>query len=596
MNSLTDSSESLVIQEHFIFTIKDFQVEIQSYLGHFTDVDYFKVIILNRDPEDNQSQFGLLRVGSPDGGLQRELQLREILGYHKMVSALLASETQESVVISSRSQLPEQKAPLQTEEAFSSPKELLEEPDTHSPLEDESEYLEEVYYEEKEVGANISSQKLIVLSELLSESNTLEAWLQNNNSPEQCLLLASQVCQFFKSLYQKGWCVISIFPQFIEMGTPIQFFDLTGVYPVNEKLNSGLIGDYYAPEIALGHLIAETMSSYVVGVLLYQALHQKLPPRFEGIPESADSLDLKISKIPRIYQILTITLSSIPEERFPLSQLLSLLVETRQSLRSFQVRWEVANRSTLGLSTSRLQNEDNYGIRQQPASHSDPWLLAVVADGMGGLAQGEVASQLAVETVLGTAFPANLNHALHQGEWLISLVEAANEQVSNTVRDGGTTISVVFAVGRELAIAHVGDSRILLLRKGIICQLSEDHSMVAMLLASGEISYQESQQHPDRNVLTKSLGSKRRLSPGYVQDLSRFGGESFLTLEDGDILLLCSDGVWDLVSNEELATIFNEQQNLQGAVNTAIEQVLERGASDNATLVALKCSIETALF
>lgn len=71
-------------------------------------------------------------------------------------------------------------------------------------------------------------------------------------------------------------------------------------------------------------------------------------------------------------------------------------------------------------------------------------------------------------------------------------------------------------------MAHVGDSRIYLIRKKQICQLTEDHSLVAMLLASGEITYQESLDHRDRNILTKSLGSKPRLSDGYVQDLSRF--------------------------------------------------------------------------
>ncbi|NET58790.1 MAG: bifunctional protein-serine/threonine kinase/phosphatase [Symploca sp. SIO2E6] len=132
---------------------------------------------------------------------------------------------------------------------------------------------------------------------------------------------------------------------------------------------------------------------------------------------------------------------------------------------------------------------------------------------------------------------------------------------------------MVFAVGRDLSIAHVGDSRIFLLRKGIICQLSEDHSMVAMLLASGEITYQESLNHPDRSILIKSLGSKKRLSAGYVQDLSSFGAELSLTLEDGDILLLCSDRVWDLVSANQLAEIIKTEGALPE--NRVIKYILQ---------------------
>ena len=157
------------------------------------------------------------------------------------------------------------------------------------------------------------------------------------------------------------------------------------------------------------------------------------------------------------------------------------------------------------------------------------------------------------------------------------------------MREGGTTLSLVLAIGHNLILAHVGDSRIYLIRKEHLCQLSEDHSLVATLLASGEITYEESLDHPDSNVLTKSLGSKTRLSNGYVQDLSRFGQELSLPLENGDLLLLCSDGVWNLVSAAELVEILRKTQPLQAAVDEVIKQVLEKGASDNATILALQC-------
>jgi protein phosphatase len=209
---------------------------------------------------------------------------------------------------------------------------------------------------------------------------------------------------------------------------------------------------------------------------------------------------------------------------------------------------------------------------------------------MGGMSQGEVASKLAVQTVLEEPIPAEFNTIEQKAAWLVSLVQKANESVATHVRDGGTTLSITLAVGGDLAIAHVGDSRIYLLRQGEIRQLSEDHSLVAMLVASGQITPEESLDHPDRNVLTKSIGSKRRLSDGYVQQLSRSDQNLSLALENGDILLLCSDGVWDLVSNDDLTEFFTHNQTLQTAVDEVINCVLQRGAPDNATLLALEMS------
>ncbi len=601
---LTDSSASLIIQEHTCCQIENLRVEIESHLGQFSDVHYFKVIVHNPDAKPDQatsevdSKLGLLRVGSIDGGLSRELQLRQALGNYKMVSELLASVT-ESVFVSfllvgqasrlplSDSEFDSRQDACSTSNRLSS-NELSVSDEIEYNLKQEPQYLEEEFYEEQEVGSESSGQKLILLSYLPDHGETLEAWLTKDNSLESSLLLASQVCQFFRYAYQQEWCFVQILPKFIQMGTPINFFDLTSAYPVGDKLTSGFMGDYCAPEIAYDSscTIDEKMSTYTVGSLLYQAIHQKLPPQ-------GHSVDLEIKPIPRIYQIIKICLSPIPEERFPLLQLLSLLVESRQSMQTSQMHWDVASRSTVGLSTSRLQNEDSYGVRRQYLSNSGSLILGVVADGMGGMAQGEVASRLAVQTVIEAPIPADLTNQDQRAAWLVSLVQNANECVASNVRDGGTTLSLVVAFGRDLMIAHVGDSRIYLLRNKQISQVSEDHSLVSMLIASGQITYEESRDHPDRNVLTKSLGSKPRLSDGYIQDLSRFGSGLSMLLEDGDTLILCSDGVWDLVPADELAQNFTGNQTLQSGVDSTIEQVLARGAHDNATILALKCFTST---
>ncbi|WRH67817.1 MAG: protein phosphatase 2C domain-containing protein [Planktothrix sp. GU0601_MAG3] len=652
-------TNALVIQEKSRFSIDNFQLEILSYLGQITaGIHYFKVNIETDDHGSTESQkLGLLRVGSTEGGLKRELDVRKLLIGYKMISELLAQTIEDSVKIDLRSALsyqqpepekPELKMDFDQIESFANlaeptsnqaeqnnkesasvaedttneshpqseylgeivtndpetvffhpntslqPADSLNNPvslvgvlnsleNTTDQTNAESEYLEEECYPEVEMYGDGSDRKLLVLTYLPEEKTTLQAWLEQDNSLESSLSITSQVCQFFRHIHQQGWCFVQILPEFIEIGIPLKFFDLTGAYPLNEKLQSGLLENYCAPELAYSHPIQEAMSSYTVGALLYHAIHKQ--------PLSSDNqIDIKINPIPLIYQLLKISLSPLPEERFSLSQLLSLLVETRQSLQATKIHWNVASQSTTGLSTSRLQNEDSYGIRQLQLSNSETLILGVVADGMGGMSQGEVASKLAVQTVLEEPIPNEFNSIEKKSEWLVSLVQKANESVATNVRDGGTTLSIILAVGRDLAIAHVGDSRIYLLRQGEISQLSEDHSLVAMLVASGQITQEESLDHPDRNVLTKSIGSKRRLSDGYVQQLSRSGQNLSLPLENSDILLLCSDGVWDLVSNEEIAKIFTHHQTLQTAVDEVINCVLQRGASDNATLLALELS------
>ena len=379
----------------------------------------------------------------------------------------------------------------------------------------------------------------------------------------------------------------------MQMGTPLTVFDLTAIHRLDQPLEIGLQGTYFPPELITGGTLHPHTSTYIVGVILLQALFPEVAANF--LAQDFTSLGQydgpALPLQPKLRQLLTIALAPNPEERFSVEQFLELLIETRTLLTKPHLTWQIASYSTVGLSLHRLHNEDNFGIRQSVTVQSQV-LLAAIADGMGGMAQGEVASQLAIDTLINASLPKKINSALERQNWLGEVVNQANQHITTEVRNGGTTLSAVLVVNQQLHIAHVGDSRIYLIRRGFICQLSEDHSLVAMLLNSGQISYQESLEHPDRNVLTKSLGGQRQLNSGHVQTLSHFGQDNYLTLEDGDILLLCSDGVWDLVSGDEMATIFSKAENLQMAVNQTIDQVLERGANDNATLVALQLTME----
>ncbi|MDE5118001.1 MAG: protein phosphatase 2C domain-containing protein, partial [Trichodesmium sp. St2_bin2_1] len=358
-------------------------------------------------------------------------------------------------------------------------------------------YLEEEYYPEVPLPGN-EGEQLLLLTEFPDDKLTLSNWLKNSPSPLEALKLSTQICQFFWYFHQKKWCFIDLDPDLIEVGKPIRCFDLTCAYPEAQRLTNGLIGTYCAPELAFNPTPEEKSSTYTIGALLYHTLH--------GEPPNKD-LESKECSVPLFSQLLGLSLSPILDERFSLLQLRSLLIQAYNTLDTVRVSWEIASESTVGLSPQRLHNEDSYGITQSDYETSGILVLAALADGMGGLAQGEVASRLAVKTVIDGLSGQLENIQNNREGWLVSLVEQANAVVSEKVQNGGTTLSLVLLESTKMSIAHVGDSRIYFVRDREIRQLSEDHSLVALLVASGQISEAESQQHPDRNVLTKSLGA-----------------------------------------------------------------------------------------
>ena len=398
-----DTSNSLVIQTHSKLTIGNIPVEIISYLGQFTaDVHYFQVNILPPDDSTTPSEpmkLGLLRVGSLESGLNRELQLREILGDYKLIAQLLAHSQAASVTINLETTppLPQETDTVDQGSLITDTQELEEE----SPAETtSSNYLEEEYYPETETTS--STEKILLLTDFPDQTKTLETWLTAEHTLEESLFLTTQVCQFFRYIHQRDWCLISLLPPWVQMGTPIKFFDLTTAYPLGATLPSGLLGDYLAPELGYSqNPIQESMSTYTVGALLYHIIHQ------HPLPQEL-SLEFQIKPIPQIYQILKICLAPVAEQRFNLSQLLNVLVETRKSYSTIKTQWQVATASTVGLSPHRLHNEDNYGVKQEQLSNSQTMILAVVADGMGGMSHGEGASDNATLLALKCTIQKNL--------------------------------------------------------------------------------------------------------------------------------------------------------------------------------------------
>jgi PPM family protein phosphatase len=235
----------------------------------------------------------------------------------------------------------------------------------------------------------------------------------------------------------------------------------------------------------------------------------------------------------------------------------------------------------------RPHNED-FAAAYAPTVPEDAWdrgPLWVVADGMGGHAAGEVASRLAVETLLETWKSGSAGAA---AGGLRSGVRAANNAVCDAGMESGrrgmgTTVTALTLAGREALIAHVGDSRAYLVRSGQCTQLTTDHSRVAELLRMRLITPEQAADHPARSMLTRSLGADMMVQVDIVkQPIAR-----------NDVFVLCSDGMWDMVSRPDIAQIVEtigtaDIPTPAEATHRLTETAIKRGATDNVTALVVR--------
>jgi len=233
------------------------------------------------------------------------------------------------------------------------------------------------------------------------------------------------------------------------------------------------------------------------------------------------------------------------------------------------------NEDSLLTITTTLSSDDN----------NMPFGLYIVADGMGGHQHGELASATAVR-VMGMHTIGELYSPLFSPnptppsasiqEIMDDGVQAAHRQILREVQGGGTTLTAVLIRGEQMTIAHVGDSRAYTISEdGKIEVLTRDHSLVQRLVELGQITDEEAAVHPQKNVLYRALGQGEPFSP----DIS-----SSPTPQHG-YLLICSDGLWGVVPEEQIISIIFESANPQEACATLVAAANEAGGPDNITAV-----------
>ena len=232
----------------------------------------------------------------------------------------------------------------------------------------------------------------------------------------------------------------------------------------------------------------------------------------------------------------------------------------------------------------RTSNQDSYcalvGSNAPPGTDA----LLAVADGMGGHQGGDVASQMSIQGLVRRLSPQDGGDAtLMSSSNYESHMEKVVQQINTEVRKAatqpdtqgmGSTLTVALLAAPLLSIAHVGDSRAYLLRKGNLQQLSQDHSWVAEQVAAGILTPDEAQHHPRRNILTRAIGHENKM------EVDTFG----VQLEEGDKLLICSDGLHSLVTDDEIGRVLAREEPQQ-ACQTLVNRANELGGNDNTTIV-----------
>ena len=278
------------------------------------------------------------------------------------------------------------------------------------------------------------------------------------------------------------------------------------------------------------------------------------------------------------------------------------------------VRVDVSAQSHTGL--RRTNNEDHFFVTRLgrtlqtlitslpagdvPELTEEVNYVMIVADGMGGHAAGEVASRMAISALVSIAldvpdwiFKVDEEHAREIERRARTRVQEVGAMLTErgerdaALRGMGTTLTAVRSFGRDLLITHVGDSRAYLLRAGGLHRLTRDHTYAQLLIDTGQLAPSDPAVSRHRHVLTNALGGSRE---DVLVDTDR------LQLEDGDRVLLCSDGLTDLVDDEAIAGILQEATGSSDACERLVQRALDNGGRDNVTVIvaAYRFPVEAA--
>lgn len=228
---------------------------------------------------------------------------------------------------------------------------------------------------------------------------------------------------------------------------------------------------------------------------------------------------------------------------------------------------------------NRTENQDTFRSGDRPGVGA--W--GIVCDGMGGAQNGKLASAVAADCMEELLYQRVVDNEPDDTpeQMMRDAISLANAEVFTRSGSGesmmGTTVVCAFIRNRVLHIAHVGDSRAYLYQNGKLHQLTRDHSMVQEMVDMGSITEEEADHHPEKNVITRALGVEEDVAPSYSEE----------PIDAGSIVLMCSDGLSNMVSAERMAELMEEEKfgNLADAL---VDEALEAGGDDNITVLLMQ--------
>ncbi len=235
------------------------------------------------------------------------------------------------------------------------------------------------------------------------------------------------------------------------------------------------------------------------------------------------------------------------------------------------------------IGSCRQENQDNYCAQQLAGGTA--W--GIVCDGMGGVNGGRIAAHIATDTM--QQYFARQMRALQPGgekSFIMRGFDITNRAVYEKATSDpemmgmGTTGVCAYASGGLAHVVHAGDSRAYLFHEGELRQITRDHSMVQQLVDSGKITREQAAQHPKKNLITRALGVSANIVPEYNR----------CEIEVGDILLLCSDGLTNMISDEEIALVLREVPFFE-APSILVDRALQAGGQDNITVLLMGVEI-----
>ena len=225
----------------------------------------------------------------------------------------------------------------------------------------------------------------------------------------------------------------------------------------------------------------------------------------------------------------------------------------------------------------RSTNQDSIYISETPVGPLPN--LFIVADGMGGHAAGDFASRYAISVVIDFIRKSTVRSPISLLRR--ALVFASNELYKEAEKDKdkmgmGTTMVVAVLVENELYVANIGDSRLYIINDDIK-QITMDHSLVEELIRNGQLERNKGRNHPEKNIITRAMGSRDEAMPDFFQ----------ITVEEGDTILLCSDGLSNMVEDDEIKDIISDNTKLEDSVSSLINRANYYGGNDNISAIII---------